>query len=86
MKRNIFRFVALLMVGCLLAFACGKENNTHKKDNGKGGKAGNTTSDIKITIDGNFADWDALTPEVDDKDDFVSMVQSGYRFDDYLLP
>ena len=75
MKRNIFRFVALLMVGCLLAFACGKENNTHKKDNGKGGKAGNTTSDIKITIDGKFADWDALTPEVDEKDDFVSMVK-----------
>lgn len=76
MKNNVLHFVALLLIGSLLALACGKDaNNNHKKNNGDTGKAGNTTSDIKITIDGDFADWDALTPEVDAKDDFVSMVK-----------
>lgn len=76
--KKLFRLVALVMAGSLIFVACGKDNeNKGGKDN-KDNK-GNTEqkgSAPEITLDGAFADWDAITEANVKDNDFTDFAKS----------
>lgn len=84
MKKNLFRFVALLMAGSLLVFACNKPSQNSGKNNGQENNGGDNSgnnggnngeeSDAKplpIKLDGSFSDWDAITEDVAKNNEYV---------------
>ena len=86
MKKNIFRFAALLMAGALLVLACGKNNTdpTPKPDDNNGEQKPDDKPDqpeetkgVEITLDGSFSDWDALTEEVAKNNEYVDIYKGG---------
>ena len=83
MKKSIFRVAALLMAGSLLALSCNKTDDPGNKPGGDdntnteqpGGDDG--VKPMEINLDGSFADWDAITEDVADKNDYVDMKKGG---------
>ena len=79
MKKNIFRFVAIVMAGACLCIACGEKDGPLKPvgPNGDGGDGGNKEANAPaITLDGQFADWDAVTAEVAKDNDYAAVYTS----------
>lgn len=76
--KKLFRLVALVMAGSLILVACNKDNDN------KGGKGGKDDKDKtehkgsapKITLDGQFADWDAITEANVKDNDFTAFYKS----------
>ena len=83
MKKSIFRVAALLMAGSLLALSCNKTDDPGNKPGGDdntnteqpGGDDG--VKPMEINLDGSFADWDAITEDVADKNEYVDMKKGG---------
>ena len=61
MKKNIFRFVTLVMAGALLFASCDQKDDP-KKDRPQE-RDDKTGTLVPITLDGQFEDWDAITVE-----------------------
>ncbi|MBR4826286.1 MAG: hypothetical protein IKZ91_00175 [Bacteroidales bacterium] len=76
MKKNFFRFAALLMAGSLLAFSC-EDKPTPDDPNNPGGKEEPevTGPSVKVVIDGDFSDWDAITADVAGTDDYLAVLK-----------
>ena len=82
MKKNIFRIAVLLMAGALLVMACKKSGVPSKPsgdDSGQGGGGSEPSGEKapEIVLDGTFADWDAITAEVAQKNEYVDMMTGG---------
>lgn len=84
MKKNIFRIAAMVMAGSLLLLACNKNTaangggnkqnqNENGGENGNGGGGEDAAKPLPIVLDGQFADWDAITEEVAKKNEYVDM-------------
>ena len=78
--KKIFRFAMLVMLGAAIAVACQDKPadpaNNGKEQEGDKDKDKETNTDAKalpIAIDGNFADWDAITADVAKSNDFVDV-------------
>lgn len=77
--KKIFRFAMLVMLGAAIAVACEDKPETKPVDNDKeqeGDKDKEKDTDAKalpIAIDGEFADWDAITAEVAKANDFADV-------------
>lgn len=79
MKKNIFRFVAIVMAGACLCIACGEKDGPQKPvgPNGDGGDGGKTEANAPaITLDAQFADWDAVTAEVAKDNEYAAVYTS----------
>lgn len=79
MKKNIFRFVAIMMAGACLCIACGEKDGPQKPvgpkdDEGNENKPKAEAPAIKL--DAQFEDWDAITAEVAKDNDYVAMYTS----------
>ena len=57
----------------------GKDNEDDEKGQEQGGdqQGGDKGNTIEISIDGNFADWDAITESVANSNDYVDMLKGG---------
>ena len=83
--KKIFRFAAVMFIGALVAVACDPNNkpgpddpgkDPGKDDPGKDQPEEVTVSPYKITLDGAFSDWDAIT-EAAAKDSPFAAVAKG---------
>lgn len=61
MKKYFSFFCAAAMTCCAIV-SCNKENSGNGGDNhGNGGNGGDKPTEVNISIDGDFSDWDAIT-------------------------
>ena len=87
MKKSIVRMAALMMTGALFLMAC-QNNSTPDKPSGddkqkeeqeqptpSGGDEGEKP--MEITLDGSFADWDAITDAVVAQNEYVDLAKGG---------
>ena len=78
MKKTLFRFAAMLMIGAFALAACEKqpqkEDNSDKENQKEGEEVVKST--IEINIDGDFSDWDQITADVAGKDEYVAMLKA----------
>lgn len=87
MKKDLFRIAALLMAGSLLFLACNKNdkptpnpnpNGNNEQPGGNDEPGGNEEANYpQIAIDGSFADWDAITEAVANKNEYADMATGG---------
>lgn len=64
MKKNLLRWVALLMVGATAAFSCSKDDNSGNNSNNHS-VDDPEDDEVNIVIDGEFDDWKAVTAETE---------------------
>ena len=72
--KKVFMILGTCLMAALVVVSCSKPNSGGKqKDNdGKSGD-GDGKSTVEISIDGDFADWDAITAESASKDDCLDI-------------
>lgn len=66
MKKNLFRFATLLVIGAMAAFSCGKDDNSKENNNNNNGPdhgGDDNQEEASIVIDGDFEDWKSITAE-----------------------
>ena len=59
MKKNLFRFATLLVIGAMAAFSCGKDDNSKENNNNNNGPddgGDDNQEEASIVIDGDFED------------------------------
>lgn len=76
MTKNIIRFAVLLMAGAMIFTSCGKKDPDKQGGKDKENTEDVTKASVQIILDGQFTDWDQITPEVAGKDDFIDMIKA----------
>ena len=64
MTKNILRFAVLLMAGAMIFTSCGKKDPDKQGGKDKDNTEDVTKASVQIILDGQFTDWDQITPEV----------------------
>ena len=76
MKKNFFRFAAVLLMGAFIAISCEEKPGPDGPDGPDGPEVPETPTkpSVQVKIDGDFSDWDAITADVAGKDDYMAVV------------